>query len=352
MNVDNIASENSYLTSITKIIDKEYSQLSKKKKIPGKLTYIPKINEYEMLLKYNYNLTQLRQIAKIYFIKNVGKKQELLLKIYLHLYLSHLVVKVQKTYRKYLQNKCVLIRGPAINNKLLCTNCTDFLSMDELTNIPNNQFFSYKDKDGFIYGFDILSFYNLLKNGNGIIKNPYNQQDISNNVINKFKELIHLCKILNINVNTKISDITKEVSCKKSVEFRTLTLFQNMDALGNYTDPKWFLKLNKEQLIKFIRELVDIWQYRSQISIEIKRLICNPSGNPFQRLPKFSYIQTLENNDDIRKIVLEIMEKFVTTGVDKDNKCLGTYFVLCALTLVNSDAATSLPWLYEAAYHM
>ena len=42
-------------------------------------------------------------------IKNVGKKQELLLKIYLHLYLSHLVVKVQKTYRKYLQNKCVCL---------------------------------------------------------------------------------------------------------------------------------------------------------------------------------------------------------------------------------------------------
>jgi hypothetical protein len=66
----------------------------------------------------------------------------------------------------------------------------------------------------------------------------------------------------------------------------------------------------------------------------------------------FNQLQTIENLDDVRKYNLEILEKFVNSGVDRDNKCLGTYYVLGALTLVSEDAATSLPWLFEAAYHM
>ena len=54
----------------------------------------------------------------------------------------------------------------------------------------------------------------------------------------------------------------------------------------------------------------------------------------------------------LEKLFLEIMEKLVNCGIDKDNKTLGAYYVLCALTLVNNEAATSLPWLFEAAYHM
>jgi hypothetical protein len=42
----------------------------------------------------------------------------------------------------------------------------------------------------------------------------------------------------------------------------------------------------------------------------------------------------------------------VNSGIDRDNKCLGAYYVLGALTLVSEDAATSLPWLYQAVCYM
>ena len=83
-----------------------------------------------------------------------------------------------------------------------------------------------------------------------------------------------------------------------------------------------------------------------------KKDICPPMGNPFAILPNYTILQNLENLDDVRKILLEIMEKFVNSGINKDNKCLGAYYVLGAITLVNNEAATSLPWLYEASYHM
>ena len=60
----------------------------------------------------------------------------------------------------------------------------------------------------------------------------------------------------------------------------------------------------------------------------------------------------MENIDELRKHVLDIMENFINVGVDKDSKHLGASYVLSALTLVNNDAATALPWLYQAVCYM
>ena len=163
---------------------------------------------------------------------------------------------------------------------------------------------------------------------------------------------MRLSRLFNINIHTEISDISKDITDKKSVELRALSLFQNIDSLGNYSNPQWFLVLNRIQLIKFMRELVDIWSYRAPLTIETKRAICPPLGNPFCKLPNYNILQTLENLDDVRKIMLEILEKFVNSGIDKDSKYLGASYVLSALTLVNNDAATSLPWLYQAVCYM
>ena len=313
---------------------------------------IPNINNYEDLLKYNYNVKQLKQIAKEYKLKLTGNKSQLISRIYSYLHLSKLIIKVQKIIRGRIQRKYINSHGPAFKNRSLCVNNFDFLSMDELTTIDDKQFYSFKDDDGFIYGFDILSLYNLINKTDGVVKNPFNQQPLSPKIIVNFRTLLRLSKLLKIKILTEISDITNDVSPEKSLELRALTLFQNMDALGNYTNVQWFLTLNKKQLIKFVRELVDIWQYRANISNEMKRAICHPTGNPFQTLPNFNVLQTIDNLNDIRKPVLYVMERLVNSGINNDNKCLGAYYVLSALTLVNYDAATSLQWLYEAAYHM
>jgi hypothetical protein len=239
--------------------------------------------------------------------------------------------------------------GPAFKNRKLCTNNIDFLSMEDISNIPNEQFFSFKDDDGFIYGFDLLSLYNLIYKCNGFVKNPFNTKPIQSKVIEDLRSLLRLSKVLNIKITTEISDVTKEISDKKSLELKALNLFQNIDALGNYSNAQWFLVLNRHQLIKFYRELVEIWMYRAPLTFETKRSICPPLGNPFLRVTN---LHTIDNIDELRKNILDIMEKLVNTGIDKDNKCLGAYYVLGALTLVNNDAATSLPWLYQAVCYM
>jgi hypothetical protein len=51
---------------------------------------------------------------------------------------------------------------------------------------------------------------------------------------------------------------------------------------------------------------------------------------------------------NVRKVILEVLEKFVNNGIDNDSKSLGAYYVLGALTLVNEEAAMSLPWLFQS----
>ena len=249
-----------------------------------------------------------------------------------------------------LQRKFILYHGPAFKNRKLCTNNSDFITMEDINEIPLQQFFSYEDTDGFIYGFDIASLYHLIFKNNKCMKdirNPYNRKMIPELVIKTVKIILKMSRILKTKIILEMEDPSTNLTNEKTVELRALTLFQNIDALGNYSDPKWFLSLNRIQIIKLIRELVDIWSYRAQLSMEIKRNICPPNGNPFQNM-NMNYIQTESELINVKKSVLEILEKFVNIGIDSDSKTLGAYYVLGALTLVNSSAAASLPWLFQS----
>jgi len=338
---------NSYNNNSVKLLT-----TNKLKKIDNDLMCVPNFNEHNMLLQYNYNVQQLKSIIAHYKLKISGNKTQLITRIYSFLYLSNFITRVQKCVRGYLLRKYNNLHGPGYKNKNICTNATDFFSMDPLAELPNKQFFSFQDADGFIYGFDLLSIYNLIYKCDGQIKNPYNRLPISSENIEKFRSLLRLSHVLKIPICTEIKDIHEEISIKKSIELRALTLFQNIDALGNYSNAQWFLNLGKPQMIKMIRELIDIWSYRAPLSMETKRAICPPVGNPFTRLVNFNQLHTIENIDEVRKYTLDILEKFVNFGIDRDNKCLGAYYVLGALTLVSEDAASSLPWLYQAVCYM
>jgi hypothetical protein len=321
-------------------------------KINDESMIIPTFNTYDLMLKYNYNLNQLKTIAKQYKIKLTATKPVLFSKIYSYLYLSFRIISIQKYIRGHLQRKYNLSHGPAAFKRTLCTNACDFLSMEDMLDIPFEQFFSYKDDDGLIYGFDLLSLHNLIIKSNGSVKNPFTTKQISSKVIDDFRKLIRLSRLLKVDIITEIRNVSQDITDKKSVELRTLTLFQNIDALGNYSDPQWFLELNRIQMIKFLRELIDIWNYRAPLTIQTKQEICPPYGNPFSTISTIHLLNIMETVDDVRKAILICLEKMVTTGIDKDSKCLGAYYVLGALTLVNNDAATALPWLFQAVSYI
>jgi hypothetical protein len=336
-----------YLNNIINKCESKMPIVKKKQKVNDEKINIPTIKSYNELVYNNYNLTQLKIFAKNYKLKLTGNKQELFSRLYCFLYFSSYIIKIQKIFRRFLVQKYKTLHGPAIMNRKICTNSNDFISMEPIEEINFHQFFSYKDSDGFTYGFDITSLHNLFIKSNNEIRNPYNRNLIPEIVFKNIRSLIRYSRILNINIKLNIEDETKNVSNEKVIELRALSLFQTIDSLGNYSNAKWFLSLNRSQLIKFIRELIDIWQYRAQLPIQIKRNIFPPTGDPFKNL-SFQYINTEQNLWNVKKVILEVIEKLVNSGIDNDSKSLGAYYVLGALTLVNVEAATSLPWLFQS----
>jgi hypothetical protein len=338
-----------YMANITSNCEKNMTIVKKPVKISEENISIPTIINYDEMTRYNYNLSQLKMIAKNYKLKVSGNKNQLLTRIYSFLYFSSYIIKIQKIFRGNVARKYKSLHGPAAINRKLCTNTDDFVTMEPVEEINYHQFISYKDEDNFIYGFDIISLHNLFLKSPDIesIRNPYNRNIIPESVIKTIKSIIKISRILKIHVNLHYEDDTQGISIEKMVELRALSLFQNIDALGNYSNSQWFLSLNRNQIIKFLRELADIWNYRAQITPETKRSICPPSGDPFRNL-NMHYIHNEQNMTNVKKVVLEVLEKIVNSGVDRDSKALGACYVLGSLTLVNQEAATSIPWLFQS----
>jgi hypothetical protein len=284
---------------------------------------------------------ELKIIARRNNLKVSGNKAELLLRVYRFLLLSSRARKIQSVFRGYLQRVLNRLCGPAFIKRSLCTNDSDFVTLDELRYIPHNQFFSYKDEDGFVYGFDIISLSKMMSKREKDVLNPYTRRAIPMESINNIACILRLNGILKHDIC--LDDVFMEVTQKKSIEFRALDLFQSIDALGNYSDCQWFLSLRIQQLQIFLRELKDLFNYRLQLSMEKKREICPPLGNPFSDMPI-----VIQNVNDYREYLLSVMEKLVNTGINHDSKCLGALYVLSALTIVSEPAAQSIPWLYQS----
>lgn len=338
-----------YLNDIADKIEQTITKPNKQSKIDDSEIKIPTIKNYREMTKYNYNLNQLKNIAKQLNLKITGTKPELLKRIYAFLHFSNYAIKIQSLFRLALQRKFNSFHGPAFYNHKKCTNSTDFISMDPVEEIPSKQFISYKDVDGFIYGFDIVSLHNMICNAKKIseLKNPYNRNTIPEYVIENMKKIIKINILKKTPINLHIEDDTLGLSNEKTIELRTLTLFQNIDSLGNYSNPSWFLSLNRTELIKLVRELADIWDYRAQLSNEMKRKICPPFANPFRNV-NIQYMYSENNMNNVKKMVLEVLENLVNTGLDNDAKSLGAFYVLGSLTLVNEEAAQALPWLFQS----
>lgn len=309
------------------------------------------IYTYEQLKTEKYKMDELRKLCMKYKVSRAGNKEEITKRLYDYCKNSIMPLRIQKVVRGYFHRKLVMLRGPAFKKRNICTNETDFFTMDEMHEIPYEQFYSYKDMDGFIYGFNILSLHNLItKEGDGT-KNPYNRNSIPISVKQDIRRIVKLSALLKSPVDIVIKQ--EIVDPRRRMELKILELFQIINSYGNYANSEWFMELNHVGHIRFARELYDIWNYRAQLSNLKKYEICPPHGSPFLGTPYFTNAvtnTTLVNlgYDVLVRFNVQIIENLVKSAIDIDNKTLGSFYVLTALTLVSEPARNAMPWLYEA----
>lgn len=304
--------------------------------------YPTSVSDYHLLVGHNYTMIQLKTIAKQFSLKQVGTKVELTKRIYDFMYYFSFASKIQRMFKKFVSRKYLgFIRFRETVNE------DDFLTMERMVDLPKTQFFSFKDSDGFVYGFDAMSFYQLIY-VNKILTNPYTRRDFQPETIDHFCKLIKYSSFLKMPLNTIMEKDV--VTPEQEQELKVVELFQQMNSLGNYADSNWFMQLNNVHLIRYLKELNDIWNYRAQLTDAIKRTICPPYGNPFRNV---RYVRINYDSDlyTLRQELILVLDIFINSGIDKDSQTLGSYYALSALTLVSHNASIALPWLYQSVQY-
>lgn len=322
----------------------------------SKTRFVNKYDDYNLIITENYNLKHLKDFIKKYKINNLGgkNKNDLKRKVYSYLFFSSKIIPIQKIVRGNLHRKYISLKSFQNINK--CINKTDFITLDEISDLPFSNFFSFKDDGGFIYGFEWTSIKLLVsKSNNKSVKNPYTCTEIPERIISDINKLKRLYKIVNKENVQKITPVVPQVMPNythpeylQTIELRARGVFHEIDLLGNYTNHQWFMELSALQLFRLCDELLDIWLYRANLTVVAQHMICPPNGYPFGDITGPILAHSTTHINITRVKMLEIMEKLVLSAQDIDNRRLGAYYVLGALTIVNPEAALALPLIFQA----
>lgn len=339
---------------LNKNIFENISTKKKKGKVNDNDFKIIKMTDYEDVINRQYKVSQLKLICSHYQIKKTGNKDELIKRIYNFLKYSLYAIKIQSLFKGTIVRHYFKLSGPAYMNRNKCINDTDFATLEPINDIPYNQFYSFCDSDKNIYGCDIISLYGLISkkiniNGqsdNGPL-NPYNREIIGKKVIKNFIRYLKFAKLAKI--KHEINYEEDIIDPKKKMEMKIVAIFQYINELGNYADSSWLTNLPRHMLVLFIREVYDIWNYRAQLTPSTMREIVPPHGNPFIGLQL--HLAQNQTNEALMKNAIRIIEYLIKSGHTNENRSLGAYYVLAALTLVSDEARNSLPWLFQSVAH-
>ena len=307
------------------------------------------LSDLNYMVNYNLTVNDINLIAKKHKIKLKGKKSERLYYCYNILFLNIHVNKIIKCWKKYILNNIILTQGPARFKRNICNNNEDFLTMEKMEDIDSIYFFSFMDKDNFIYGFNIKSIKQMIDRKN--LFNPYNRNILSRKTLDMVKSRIIYNKCLGYSIDNEIQKDNDSIKLNQETDMKVKTtkLFQIIDSMGYITNIEWFISLNRLQNIKFIRELYDIWNYRVSLTNEKKRQLCpSTNGNPFVTVN----LQILNNRSisdlSLKNLTLKILSNFLDISISNSNKNINAMYILSCLTLVSTDAASCLPWLYQS----
>lgn len=315
----------------------------------GKGPTIQQSADYDNILKYNYTINQLKTAIKVLHIPECKKRKKKDIEKYTvnMMNIVNKICKIQKCWRNYFIFRFNQSVGPSFCNWSESNNIDDFYTAEDLHEISYYNFFSFKDSDGFIYTFNIVSIASLIDSK--IYENPYNRKQFTPEIISLIKKRVRYNKILNK------SDVFGEYKpVVLSFTDKVTNLFIKMDNLGNYTNVSWFLDLNIVRLKRFLYELFEIWNYRAQLTHQSKCVICPPNGNPFQNISLDTTFQrsSAYSLEDLRNIGFTIMERLVCSAINDSDKNTGVLYILCSLTLVSHQARNSLPWLYASTHYI
>jgi len=411
--------------SYTSAIHNENKHINEKSTQPGSgdNTYYANFTKYvlqaqsenEVACSYSYEdwkanpnsleslkIPELKYLLKSSSLRVSGKKDELIRRLHKHYSRISSVIFIQRVFRGFLVRESERMRGAGYPDRTRCLNETDFHTMDLLSHIPREEFFSYCDSAGFVYGFNVFSLMAMFKRNRKIV-NPYNREDVPIPIVchifSLYKKILILypltCNLTRFNnvsssdfeqirnqernsredenddsaattsedsvaemddidvppsatnsavhSHTSIEDRLSQLRQYYSFYERVVIAFERISELvSRFCDPQWFLRLNTAQYDRFYHYFF-VWWSRSNTSPSTQ-YVAHPLDNPFRAMPK---IDESMDEEYLRNTCIELIERIVYGGADEHWQRAGANHTLMILAIVSRPSRNTFPELFD-----
>ena len=239
-----------------------------------------------------------------------------------------------------------VFRGWNMRRRSKPNNIDDCGTLEKLLEIPIEYYIQYQDPIVKLwYGFDIRTLESIIASKHPV--NPYNTKDLKLN--EKLMANYAHKKLFILDNNRKMSHDSPKLTDQQKFSQFVVRVFQKFDELGQYTDTEWFTTLSIEQLKQFYHLANDMFDYRAQLTDEMKKNIVK-NGLIFHNfkstLSKFRNVHTRI----LQVEILREMERVIDEGIDKEFKILGMNLILSALVEVSHLASLALPHLVQSTF--
>lgn len=266
------------------------------------------------------------------------RKQSLMDMMLTYRFLGRMVHPVQASVRGWLQRRRLLRNhGPAWRTRSLCVNDSDFTTLDPIASIPVDEFVSYQDEHGIIYGFHIRSLLHWVHEHEPCI-NPYTRALLPYSLLNhlmKWEEAAHI---------EEVDNTFALMTDTQRLHLQTVEWFAHMDSFGYYTNPMWYLALSPAESLAILAHLQRLWVF--YLNADMYTRLCPPDGMwiaDAQVLPAW----TQGDATRVKLWVAQYLMTWIMRADSHESMDWSVMYVLASLTFVSMDAAWSLPWLNE-----
>jgi hypothetical protein len=293
------------------------------------------------------------------------------------------LIKLQRFIRKSLILFKDRIRGKALYNRSLCVNDSDFFTLDDLKDIHNDDFVSFSDEKGFIYGYHIDSIIQLILKSDDTYYENFKKKNITieinaitNNITNtnklhynQFIRLLynHYSKIKIINPYTRFiidnniklnvirlfaqkeynlnkpQQINTIVDIKTTVKNKCLSIFQKIDLQGYQTDIYWLYDQPPNIIKVFYKKLSLLWNIEFGLNDLSRFNISKHRNNIFNNI--YDIVISRMDKYNLLDKILDTVNIIVSNGVTDADKNSGCIIILYALAFINNNCILANPWL-------
>lgn len=242
-----------------------------------------------------------------------------------------------RTWRRWLARRA----GPLLWARAESNNPCDFFSGDPAAEIPLRDFISFVDGKGKGYIMDIKSAVSLMEHAvtsGEIPTNPFNRDPLPPAFHSRLAR--HGVGAAKPKAWTGLKAATEA----QTLGLAVTDLFRAIEDLGYYTDPEWFIALDRINLQRFYMELADIWHHRASLSAQDRQRIVPAPATAFGVSVNGALIM---QQKALRPLLIKTCTQLVSAAANRSDKQLGVMYVLGALSIVSAGAGTAYPWLVE-----